>query len=49
MNEDKLTLLLQYGSNNLTDNTNTFLSKAAMEYITSTKRFKDSLILKSKK
>ena len=45
MNEDALTHLLLYGDNTLTDNTNTFLLNSVIEYITSTKRFNDPLIL----
>ena len=45
MNKDLLTHLLLYGDNTLTDNTNTFLLNSFIEYITSTKRFNDPLIL----
>ena len=45
MNKDFLTHLLLYGDNTLTDNTNTFLLNSFIEYITSTKRFNDPLIL----
>ena len=44
-NEDALTHLLLYGDNTLTDNTNTFLLNSVIEYITSTKRYNDLLIL----
>ena len=45
MNEDALTHLSLYGDNTLTDNTNTFLLNSVIEYITSTKRFNNPLIL----
>ena len=45
MNEDTLTHLSLYGDNTLMDNTNTFLLNYVIEYITSTKRFNDSLFL----
>ena len=45
MKEDALTHLLLYGNNTLTDNTNTFFLNSVNEYITSTKRFNDPLIL----
>ena len=45
INEDALTHLLLYGNNTLTDKTNTFLLNSVIEYITSTKRFNDPLIL----
>ena len=45
MNESMWTHLLLYGSNNLTDNTNTSLLNSVTEYITWTKRFNNPLIL----
>ena len=45
MNEGALTHLILYGDNILTDNTNAFLLNSFIEYITSTKRFNDLLIL----
>ena len=45
MNEDMLTLLLLHGDNNLTDNTNAFLLNSVIEYITSTNRLNNPLIL----
>ena len=47
-NEDALKHLLFYGDSTLTDNTNTFLVNSVIEYITSTKRSNDPLILQSK-
>ena len=45
MNEDALTHLLLYADNTLMDNTNTFLLNSVIEYIISTKRFNDPLVL----
>ena len=45
MNENMWTHLLLYGSNNLTDSTNTSLLNSVTEYITWTKRFNNPLIL----
>ena len=45
MNEDVLTHLLLYGDNGLMGNTNNFLLNSVIEYMTSTKRFNDPLIL----
>ena len=45
MNEDALTRLILYDDDTLTGNTNIFLLNSAIEYITSTKRFNDPLIL----
>ena len=45
MNEDALTRLLLYGNDTSTDNTNTFLLNCVIEYITSTKRFNNPMIL----
>ena len=45
MNEDALIHLLLYGDNSLTVNRNTFLLNSVIEYIISTERFSDPLIL----
>ena len=45
LSKDTLISLLLYGDNTLTDNIDTFLLNSVIEYITSTKRFEDPLIL----
>ena len=45
LSKDTFTSLLLYGDNTLTDNIDTFLLNSVIEYITSTKRFEDPLIL----
>ena len=45
MSEDALIQLLPHGDSSLTDNTNTFFLNSVIEYIVSTKLFKDPLIL----